>query len=61
VRVCVCPCAWMVGSAPTGDAHAIFNLGFIHLKGMGVPRNYTAARQAFEKAAALGLGAAHNG
>ena len=39
-------------AAQQGDAYAIFNLGYMYLRGLHVPVNYTVAKDYFEKAVA---------
>eukprot|EP00798_Chlamydomonas_sp_ICE-L_P030619 gene30619-35630_t len=48
-------------AAAQGDEHAIFNLGYMAMKGLHVPENMTRAREYFEKATVKDLSYAHNG
>lgn len=48
-------------AAGQGDAFATFNLGYMHMKGIGTPANATAAKASFEVAARKGIPAAFNG
>jgi TPR repeat protein len=49
---------WEQGAA-SGDANAIFALGYLAFEGDGVPKDVSKARALFEKAAALGHARAH--
>ena len=48
-------------AALQGDAYAVFNLGYMHMKGIGTQPNATTAQQNFEIAAKHGIPAAYNG
>lgn len=48
-------------AAAQGDPYATFNLGYMHMKGMGTEANATAARANFEIAARAGIPSAYNG
>ena len=48
-------------AAALGDPYATFNLGYMHMRGMGTPPNATAARANFEMAAQHGIASAYNG
>lgn len=48
-------------AAAQGDGFAEFNLGYMHMKGMGTSSNATAAEQHFKQAASQGIGSAYNG
>lgn len=48
-------------AAAVGDPYATFNLGYMHMRGMGTPPNATAARANFEIAAQHGIASAYNG
>jgi TPR repeat protein len=48
-------------AANLGDPLAMFNLGYMHMRGVGTEVNHTEARRLFEKAASLDVAAAHNG
>jgi hypothetical protein len=48
-------------AARLGDPYAMFNLGYMHLKGIQVPQNTSQAVNYFQQAAARGLAAGHNG
>lgn len=48
-------------AAAQGDDFAVFNLGFMHMKGLGTPPNATAAEQHFKQAASQGVASAYNG
>lgn len=48
-------------AAALGDPYATFNLGYMHMRGMGTPPNATAARANFEIAARHGIAPAYNG
>ena len=49
-------------AANQGDPLAMFNLGYMHMKGVGgTVKNYTKARELFENAADADIGAAYNG
>lgn len=48
-------------AAALGDPYATFNLGYMHMRGMGTPPNATAARANFEIAAQHGIASAYNG
>ena len=48
-------------AADLGDPLAMFNLGYMHMHGVGTGVNHTEARLLFEKAASLDVAAAHNG
>eukprot|EP00898_Chlorokybus_atmophyticus_P005226 jgi/Chlat1/5704/Chrsp38S05544 len=50
-------------AAAAGDELAAFNLGYLHMQGVGIEggSNYTAAKRWFEEAARAGVPAAHNG
>ncbi len=47
--------------AARGDAYALFNLGFMYLRGLFVKQNYSEAHHYFEKSAKGGLPAGYNG
>lgn len=47
--------------AAQGDAYATFNLGYMHMKGIGTQANATAAKASFEVAAREGIPSAFNG
>ncbi len=48
---------------PQGDPYAIFNLGYMYVRGFPpvAPQNHTEAKKLFEKAAAKGFAPAWNG
>ncbi len=48
-------------AASAGDVPALFNLGYMYLKGIHVAKDAGRARQFFVKAAARGLAAGQNG
>ena len=48
-------------AAAQGDGFAEFNLGYMHMKGIGTPANATAAEQHFKQAASQGIASAYNG
>lgn len=48
-------------AAALGDPYATFNLGYMHMRGMGTPPNATAARVNFEIAARHDMPSAYNG
>lgn len=48
-------------AAAHGDPYATFNLGYMHMKGMGTPPNATAAQVNFEQAARHDIPSAYNG
>ncbi len=48
-------------AAAQGDAYATFNLGYMHMKGIGTQANATAAKASFEVAARQGIPSAFNG
>ena len=48
-------------AAAHGDPYATFNLGYMHMKGMGTPPNATAAQVNFELAARHDIPSAYNG
>lgn len=48
-------------AAGQGDPYAAFNVGYMHMKGLGTPPNATAAKANFEAAARHGLASAYNG
>ena len=48
-------------AAGQGDPYAAFNLGYMHMRGLGTPPNATAAKAHFEVAARHGLPSAYNG
>ena len=48
-------------AAAQGDAYATFNLGYMHMKGIGTTANASAARASFEIAAQHGVPSAYNG
>lgn len=48
-------------AAGQGDPYAAFNLGYMHMRGVGTPPNATAAKAYFEDAARHGLPSAYNG
>ena len=47
-------------AAAHGDPYATFNLGYMHMKGMGTPPNATAAQVNFEIAARHNIPSAYN-
>lgn len=47
--------------AAANDPHALFNLGYLNLHGIGGDQNFAAARDYFERAGRAGLPAAWNG
>ncbi len=48
-------------AAAQGNAYATFNLGYMHMKGIGTQANATAAKANFEIAARQGIPSAFNG
>ena len=48
-------------AAAQGDVYATFNLGYMHMKGIGTEANVTAAKANFEVAARKGIPSAFNG
>jgi hypothetical protein len=50
-----------MAGAQRGDAYALFNLGYMYLRGLYVKQNYSEAHSYFEKSAKGGLAAGYNG
>ena len=48
-------------AAAQGDGYAVFNVGYMHMKGIGTARNATAAVQHYKLAHAAGVASAYNG
>ena len=47
-------------AAAQGDPYAVFNVGYMHMRGIGTKPNATAARQYLEVAAQHGIAAAYS-
>jgi TPR repeat protein len=43
---------YIEAAAANGDELAAFNLGYMHMKGLSVPQNFTEARKRFDAAIA---------
>lgn len=50
---------WLYGAARNGDAYAMYTLGKMYLKGVGVEQNATRSATWFSKASAAGISYAH--
>jgi len=50
---------WLFGAARNGDAYAMYTLGKMYLKGVGVEQNATRSATWFSKASASGISYAH--
>ena len=50
---------WLFGAARNGDAYAMYTLGKMYLKGVGVEQNATRSATWFSKASAAGISYAH--